>query len=141
MLEQDELIGTHLGKYRLKGRIGEGGMGVVYAGEDTRLKRTVAIKLLSRRAAHEPEAAKRFLLEARAAARLSHPNVVAVHDIGQRGEFYYIVMEFVRGQSAQAQLNSSGPLPWAVATRVAAEVCRGLVAAHAAGLIHRDIKP
>jgi serine/threonine protein kinase len=141
MTEQDELLGKHLGKYRITGLLGKGGMGLVYAGEDVRLKRTVAIKVLSRQAALEHEGAKRFLLEARAAARLNHANVVAVHDIGQRGEIIYIVMELVRGQSAQARLDLRGPMPWPEATRTAADVCRGLIAAHAAGLIHRDIKP
>ncbi len=141
MAEELALIGAHLGKYRITGQLGKGGMGVVYSGEDLRLHRTVAIKVLAGDAALEPAAAKRFLLEARSAACLSHPNVVAIHDIGQRGQLYYMVMELVRGQSAHTLLHRSGRLSWLEATRVTADVCRGLVAAHAAGLIHRDIKP
>jgi serine/threonine protein kinase len=134
-------IGTQLGKYRLILHLGEGGAGVVYAAEDLVLTRRVALKILSGDAARQPGIAERFLLEARAAARLNHPNVVAVHDIGHQDEVSYIVMELVEGVSAQTILDERGALPWPQATRIIAEVCRGLAAAHAAGLIHRDIKP
>src|SRR3989442_1226907 len=79
--------------------------------------------------------------KARAAAQLNHPNVVTVHDVDQSGNTYYIVMELVAGGSVQAQLAARGALPWPEATRIVADVCRGLAAAHAAGLIHRDVKP
>jgi serine/threonine protein kinase len=134
-------IGTQLGKYRLVQRLGEGGMGVVYAAEDLDLTRKVALKILCGAATHAPEVAQRFLLEARAAARLNHPNVVAVYDIGQQDDVSYIAMELVEGVSAQTLLTHSEALPWPQATRIIADVCRGLAAAHAAGLIHRDIKP
>jgi serine/threonine protein kinase len=141
MTEADVPNNTKLGRYRITGRLGRGGMGVVYSGEDELLHRAVAIKVLSGSPARSHEALERFLLEARAAARLNHPNVVAVLDVGQHDGKAYIVMELVPGGSAQARLRLQGALPWREATRIVADVCRGLAAAHAAGLIHRDIKP
>jgi hypothetical protein len=141
MVEQDSLIGTRLGKYRLVGRLGRGGMGTVYRGEDLQLQRAVAVKVLSADSAPDAAAIHRFVSEARAAARLNHPNVVAVYDVGQQGSVSYIVMELVEGVSAQALLHERGTLPWPQATRIIADVCSGLAAAHAAGLIHRDVKP
>jgi hypothetical protein len=141
MTRQDPRIGTQLGKYRLVHRLGEGGMGVVYAADDPVLTRRVALKILSDDAEQAPGAEQRFLLEARAAARLHHPNVVSVYDIGRHAGVCYIVMELVNGTSAQAEVARLGGLPWPRATRIIADVCRGLAAAHAAGLIHRDIKP
>jgi WD40 repeat protein len=141
MTGQDTRIGTRLGKYHLVRRLGEGGMGVVYAAEDTVLTRRVALKILSGDAQQAPGAEKRFFLEARAAARLNHPNVVAVYDFGRQGHVWFIAMELVDGPSAQTVLQQGGPFPWPRATRIVADVCRGLAAAHAAGLIHRDIKP
>jgi serine/threonine protein kinase len=141
MTASDPLIGKQLGKYRVLSCLGRGGMGIVYEAEDTRLKRRVALKLLNDQFARDENLLKRFLLEARAAARLSHANVVAVYDIGQRNEIYYFAMELVRGESLQDVLERDGPLPWQSATWACAEICRGLVAAHAASLVHRDIKP
>ncbi len=141
MTDTDVPLGTRLGKYRITGRLGQGGMGVVYAGDDLRLGRAVAIKVLAAGLAGDAELLRRFVLEARAAARLNHPNVVTVHDVGQRDGTYFLVMELVGGGSVQTRLRERGPLPWPEATRIAADVCRGLAAAHAAGLIHRDVKP
>jgi hypothetical protein len=141
MTGQDQRIGTRLGKYHLVHRLGEGGMGVVYAAEDPVLTRRVALKVLANTAEQVPGAEQRFLLEARAAARLNHPNVVSIYDIGQQGDVSYIVMELVDGANAQTELHRHGALAWQQATRLIADVCRGLAAAHAAGLIHRDIKP
>ncbi len=141
MAEQDPLIGTRLGKYHLVRRLGQGGMGVVYQAEDLHLQRTVAVKLLSASSTLDRSATQRFVLEARAAARLNHPNVVAVHDIGQERGHCFIALEFVPGASAQKILDQRGAWPWPEATRAVADACRGLSAAHAAGLIHRDIKP
>lgn len=84
---------------------------------------------------------KRFVLEARAAARLNHPNVVTVHEVAKCGEDYFIAMELVAGGNVAQQLETAGRLDWRDATRIVTDVCRGLKAAHAAGLIHRDIKP
>src|SRR5262249_43186662 len=97
--------------------------------------------ILSGAATREPDMAQRFLLEARAAARLNHPNVVAVYDIGQQGDLSYIVMELVEGVSAQALLNERGALPWPQATRIIADVCRAVAPPPAPALIHRDITP
>lgn len=132
---------NRLGRYLITGRLGEGGMGVVYEAEDTLLKRRVAIKLLPREVAANPEALRRFLREGQAAAKLNHPHVVAVYDIGETNGTHYIVMELVKGGSAQDFLRSRGPFHWAEATSILMDVCRGAAAAHQAGLIHRDIKP
>jgi hypothetical protein len=141
MTGQDQRVGAQLGKYHILHRLGEGGMGVVYAAEDSVLMRKVALKILGENGNRDLRVAQRFVLEARAAARLHHPNVVAVHDIVQESDDCFIVMELVDGSSAQTLIDEDGALPWARSTYIVAEVCRGLVAAHAAGLIHRDIKP
>jgi hypothetical protein len=133
--------GEVVGKYRVVAELGRGGMGVVYEAEDAMLERRVALKLLSPALAGSAEAAQRFVREARAAARLSHPNVVAVHEVGDHNGTPYLVMELVRGGSAQALLGTRGRLDWREATRLVADACRGLAAAHAAGIIHRDLKP
>lgn len=113
-----------LGKYQLKSRLGQGGMGVVYLATDTRLKRDVAIKVLPKEMSSNEDAVKRFLREARGAARLNHPNVVAVYDVDQQRGYCYLVMELINGCTA-ADLQAQGPLSWAEATRLIAEACRG----------------
>jgi serine/threonine protein kinase len=137
----DSRVGSQVGKYLLLGRLGQGGMGVVYEALDTLLQRRVALKLLPESVSADPTRLRRFLREARAAARLSHPNVVAVHEVDPCGGTLFLVMELLRGGSVQDLLRARGPLPWREATRLTADACRGLAAAHAAGLIHRDIKP
>ncbi|MCX7420021.1 MAG: serine/threonine-protein kinase [Planctomycetia bacterium] len=129
-----------LGKYLLQSRLGQGGMGIVYLATDTRLRRDVAIKVLPKAMASNADAVKRFFREARVAARLNHPNVVAVHDVDQQRGLCFLVMELVKGKTA-AELISLECLPWPEATQLIADACRGLVAAHEAGLVHRDIKP
>jgi serine/threonine protein kinase len=140
---EDARVGSLIGqgKYRITGKLGQGGMGVVYEAEDVLLGRRVAVKLLPASVAGNPRALERFLREARAAARLNHPNVIAVLDVDQRDGDTYIVMELIRGGSAADLVAQRGPLPWPEATRIIADACRGLAAAHAVGLIHRDIKP
>ena len=135
----DPWIGKPFGKYLIKACLGRGGMGIVYEAEDLHLLRAVALKMLPEQLA-DRDTLLRFQREAQAAARLNHPNVVAVYDIGQRDKMCYIAMELVRGESLQ-EIVERGPMPWREAAWVVAEVCRGLAAAHAAGLIHRDIKP
>lgn len=137
----DVRLGSRLGKYRITAILGRGGMGVVYAAVDTVLRRPVALKLLSEAAAEDPAAWQRLLHEAQAAARLNHPNVVSIYDVDRIDDAHCIAMEFVRGGSVQEFLRRRGPLPWREATRIAVDICRGLAAAHSAGLIHRDIKP
>lgn len=133
--------GSRLGKYLLTERLGQGGMGVVYEALDTVLQRKVAIKLLAGSMASHPQALQRFLLEARSAASLNHPNVVTIHEVDECAGVTYIVMELIRGGSAEESLRIRGSFAWPEATRMIADACRGLTAAHAAGLIHRDIKP
>ena len=130
-----------LGRYQITSRLGQGGMGVVYEAVDTLLDRSVAIKLLPKEVSASPEALARFLREAQGAAKLSHPNVVAVHDIGESNGTHFIVMELIKGGNAQDILRTKGAFYWAEATAILADACRGMEAAHKAGLIHRDIKP
>ena len=129
-----------IGKYRLKSRLGKGGMGVVYLATDSRLKRDVALKILPKSLATDAIAVKRFLREARVAAQLSHPNIVTIHDVDQFNGQCFLVMELMNGGTAY-DLMQRGPLDWWDATRIIADTCRGLIAIHEAGLIHRDIKP
>ena len=140
--QTDSLIGAVLsGRYEIVARISRGGTAVVYRGIDRRLGRNVAIKVIHSDLSGDPEYVKRFDREARAAAILSHPNIVAVFDQGRAGERPYIVMEFIRGQSLRSIIASSAPLPPTLALAYAHEVAKALAAAHEAGIIHRDIKP
>lgn len=115
-------------------------MATVYEGFDTVLRRRVAIKVLRPQFAADEEFVKRFYVEAQHAAKLSHPNVVSIYDVGHEDETYFIVMELVDGATL-AEMIESGPLPEAVAIDFAAQVCNGLSYAHRQGLLHRDIKP
>ncbi len=128
------------GRYRPEGLLGSGGMATVWAGTDTRLGRPVAIKELAGTGSNEPAALERFDREARTIACLSHPNIVSVHDFGIQDGRPYLIMELVDGPTV-AQLVSDGPLPVADALAIAAQTSDGLAAAHAAGIIHRDVKP
>lgn len=132
--------GSRLGKYVVTRRLGQGGMGVVYEALDPLLERSVAIKVL-RVQDFSPDMLERLLQEARAIARLNHPHVVAIHEIDRHDTGYCLVMELVSGGSAWDRLTEGRGLPWRDATRMVIGACRGLAAAHAAGLIHRDIKP
>jgi len=136
------------GRYRVGARIASGGMATVYAALDTRLDREVAVKVLDADLARDPGFERRFVHEAKAAARLSHPNVVAVFDQGHEnlgpdgsGDTLYLVMELVHGQTLRKLLTSRVRLPAAEALRITADVLAALSAAHEAGLVHRDVKP
>jgi serine/threonine-protein kinase len=131
---------TLSGRYRIERRIGSGGMAVVYAGIDTVLRRRVAIKMLRPQFAADGDFVKRFYSEAEHAAKLSHPNVVNVFDVGHEGEDYFIVMELVDG-STLGEVIEHGRLPEAVAIDYAIQICAGLSYAHRQGLLHRDVKP
>jgi serine/threonine-protein kinase len=131
---------TLLGRYRVERRIGAGGMAVVYAGIDMVLRRRVAIKVLRPQFSSDADFVKRFYSEAQHAAKLSHPNVVNVYDVGHEGEEYFIVMELVDG-STLAELIEQGRLPEAVAIDYAIQICAGLSYAHRQDLLHRDVKP
>jgi serine/threonine protein kinase len=129
---------TVAGRYRLEQPLGHGGMATVYLAHDTELDRPVAVKLLAENLAGDAAFRERFLREARHSARLSHPNVVSVYDTGEADDGRpYIVMEHVKGTT----LADRGPLPADEAVALAVQACHGLAHAHAAGLVHRDIKP
>ena len=121
--------------------LGRGGMGVVYEGYDPALDRKVAVKLLSTYLSRDPESRERFLREGRAAAAITHENVVAVHAIDSSGEVPFMVLQFVEGESLADVLKREGALPADRAAIFGVAVARGLAAAHAKGLIHRDVKP
>jgi len=129
-------------RYRLEGPLGHGGMASVHLARDTELDRPVAIKLLAENLAGDPAFRVRFLREARLAARLSHPNVVNVYDVGEtRDGRPYIVMEHVPGITLADLLQQRGLLPAEEGVGLAVQASRGLAHAHAAGLVHRDVKP
>lgn len=138
-----DLIGETLSnRYMLRARVAGGGMGEVYRAHDVLLDRTVAVKILQPSLAIDPEVVARFKAEARAAARLTHPNVVSVHDWGSEDEStYYMVMEYVAGTDLRDLLCTHGSLQPAQAAEMIAHVCHALDAAHRGGLVHRDIKP
>ncbi|MGR6316387.1 serine/threonine-protein kinase [Micromonospora soli] len=128
------------GRYQSEELLGSGGMGEVWRGRDLRLERPVAIKVLTAAGLREPMAAERFDREARTAARLAHPHIVGVYDFGSDENASYLVMELVEGRTVAA-LIADGPLSVGQAVSIAVQACDGLAAAHAAGVVHRDIKP
>jgi eukaryotic-like serine/threonine-protein kinase len=132
--------GTKLGPYTILARIGAGGMGVGYRGRDARFERDVAIKVLPQGVLNDESARGRFRKGALALARLSHPNIAAVYDVGTQGGFDYIVMECVPGQSL-AQALKSGSLPEREAVSVGVQIAAALEDAHEHGIVHRDLKP
>ncbi len=129
------------GRYVIAGRIGSGGMGDVFRARDSVLGRTVAIKMLPFDLAIQPGFVERFKAEAQAVARISHPNVVQVHDWGQENDTYYMVMEYVRGKNLRQVLANNKKLHPRQAAQVTGQVLGALAAAHEKGVIHRDIKP
>ncbi|WP_089335343.1 Stk1 family PASTA domain-containing Ser/Thr kinase [Blastococcus mobilis] len=138
----DPVVGVVLeGRYRLEERLARGGMSTVYAATDLRLHRTVAVKVMAEHLAHDPTFVDRFTREARAAAMLSHPNVVGVSDQGSDQGLVFLVMELVRGRTLRDLLTARGRLTVAEAFAVLEPTLAGLTAAHRAGIVHRDIKP
>ncbi|MGB9006320.1 MAG: bifunctional serine/threonine-protein kinase/formylglycine-generating enzyme family protein, partial [Candidatus Aminicenantales bacterium] len=136
ILEKDSLIA---GKYRIVEEIGRGGMGIVYKAEDLKLKRLVALKFLPPHLMNSPELRERFLVEAQAAAALSHPNICVIHEVGETEDRPYIAMEYVEGETLRDKIKK-GPILAADALDIAAQVAAGLGEAHRKGIIHRDIK-
>ena len=132
--------GTRLGSCEILTPLGAGGMGEVYRAQDTRLRRTVAIKILPDEIASHAERRARILAEARAAAALNHPGITTIYEVGEEGDQIFIVMELVSGKTIRAIL-SEGPVESGVLLRLGAHVAEALAAAHAQGVIHGDIKP
>ena len=132
--------GTRLGPYIVASKLGEGGMGVLYRGTDTRLGREVAIKVLPVTAAVSPDALARFEREGRAIASLNHPNICTLFDVGTDGGQPYLVMELLSGASLH-QVLAAGPLPAGTLVEHAIALADALHAAHARGIVHRDLKP
>jgi Protein kinase domain len=137
----DARVGDTIAGYRLEAEIGRGGMGVVYLAADDRLDRRVAVKLLSPDMARDERFRERFLRESRLAATIEHPNVVPVHDAGEADGVLYLVMRHVAGTDLGSYLRANGPLPIDRAVAVVAQAAAALDAAHARGLVHRDVKP
>jgi eukaryotic-like serine/threonine-protein kinase len=131
--------GTRLGVFEIESFVGAGGMGEVYKARDTRLDRSVAIKVLSPAAAADPNARARFIYEARAIASLSHPRICALHDVGH-DRVDFLVMEYLQGETLAAKLRRK-PLSLGEALRIAIEIADALIAAHSRGIVHRDLKP
>ncbi|MEO8190269.1 MAG: protein kinase [Acidobacteriota bacterium] len=132
--------GSRLGPYEILAPLGAGGMGEVYRARDERLRREIAIKVLSADLSGDAERRKRFEQEARAASSLSHPNLVTIFDIGVAGDVVYIAMELISGRTLR-DLQSEGPLPTKRLLDIAFQAADGLAKAHAAGIVHRDLKP
>ncbi len=136
------MIGTVLGeRYELKEKIGEGGMADVYTAHCRILDRVVAVKILKEEFSQDKNFVQKFRTEALAAARLSHPNIVNIFDVGQEDDIHYIVMEYIEGQTLQRIISDQAPLPVKKAVDIAIMICYGIQHAHERGIIHRDIKP
>ncbi|HKO38340.1 MAG TPA: protein kinase [Solirubrobacterales bacterium] len=137
-----QMIGTVLsGRYKLEAKLGSGGMSTVYLARDTTLDRQVAVKVLHREMSEQADQLERFRQEARAVAKLSHPNVVAVIDAGEDGGHPYIVFEYVEGETLKQRINRIGALDAQESLAYAIEIARGLTVAHNRNMVHRDIKP
>jgi serine/threonine-protein kinase len=132
--------GSRLGPYEILAPLGAGGMGEVYRARDTRLDRTVAVKVLPARFVGDPDALARFEREARAVAALSHPNILSIHDFGTDQGVAYAVTELLEGKTLRERLEA-GPLPARKAIEYAVQTAHGLAAAHEKGIVHRDLKP
>lgn len=132
--------GTRLGPYELVSLLGTGGMGEVYEATDTRLSRTVAIKVLPEHLASDPSRRERFEREARAISALNHPHICTVHDVGKQDGIHYLVMELVEGETLERRL-ASGRLPLDQAVEYAIQIADALDKAHRKGVVHRDLKP
>jgi serine/threonine protein kinase len=134
------MLGTLISHYRVTGKLGTGGMGVVYEAEDTRLARKVALKFLPEELAHDPDAVRRFQREAETIALLNHPHICTIYDIGLDNGRSFIAMECVPGVNLKTYI-ARKTLTTAEVVDLATQIARALGAAHARGIVHRDIKP
>jgi len=132
--------GTVLGRYEIRSQIGAGGMGEVYLAKDTKLERIVALKMLRADVASDEDRMRRFVLEAKAAAALNHPNIAHIYDIGEEGGAKFITMEFIDGVTLRTKIHIENTEVWRLLEYLA-QVARGLSKAHDAGIVHRDLKP
>src|SRR5580692_1701166 len=132
--------GTKFGPYEIQSLLGAGGMGEVYRALDTRLERTVAIKVLPAHLSNDPSLQQRFLREARTISALQHPHICTLFDVGSQDGTDYLVMEYLEGESLAERL-AKGPLPSDQALQTAMEIADALGQAHRQGIIHRDLKP
>ncbi len=132
--------GSRIGPYEIQSALGAGGMGEVYRARDTRLDRTVAIKVLSPCITTDPGFLERFDREARAISQLNHPHICTLHDIGQQDGTPYLVLEYLEGETLAARL-ARGPLPIQQAVTIGIQICDALDKAHRQGIMHRDLKP
>lgn len=132
--------GTKLGPYEIQSPLGAGGMGEVYRARDTRLERTVAIKILPAHLSSDAARKQRFEREAKTISSLNHPNICTLHDIGHEDGIDYLVMECVEGETLAKRLER-GALPLEQVLRFGAQIADGLDKAHRAGIVHRDLKP
>src|SRR5689334_18479842 len=132
--------GTRLGPYEILSPVGAGGMGEVYRARDTRLERTVAIKILPTQFTADPVSKQRFEREAKTISSLNHPNICTLHDIGSQNGVDYLVMECVEGETLAKRLEK-GPLPLEQVLKYGAQIADALDKAHRAGIVHRDLKP
>ncbi|MBZ5629850.1 MAG: serine/threonine protein kinase, partial [Acidobacteriia bacterium] len=134
------VAGTKLGPYEIQSAVGAGGMGEVYRARDSRLERTVAIKVLPESFAGDADRLRRFEQEARAVAALNHPNIMAVYDIGERQGTPYMVSELLDGETLREKMKE-GAMAQRRAVEYASQIAEGLAAAHDKGVVHRDLKP
>jgi serine/threonine protein kinase len=134
------VAGTRLGPYEIVAPLGAGGMGEVYSARDTRLDRTVAIKVLLQQFSADPELKQRFEREARAISSLQHPDICTLHDVGEHEGVSFLVMELLEGETLAARLQR-GPMSMAEIVKVASQVAEALDRAHRHGIVHRDLKP
>ena len=139
MILEGKMLGN---RYEIIEKVGNGGMATVYKAEDKVLKRNVAVKVLKDEFTTDEEFIKRFEIEAQSAARLTHPNIVSIYDVGSEDNLYYIVMELIRGKTLKEIIvEERGPLPWKWSVNVAIQIASALEMAHKNNIIHRDIKP
>ena len=139
--QRQSLTGTRLGKYQVGSEIGQGGMGTVYKGYDPTLERYVALKVMAPHLTWEEEFVERFLREARAAARLRHPNIVTIYDVGRDRGWYYFSMDYVEGKTVAQRIEERGRTSIEEALKILRPLASALDYAHEKGLVHRDIKP